>query len=178
MDFLVNEPVTNEDGIRVFEDAIAIQVTDLGAMTIQIGANQYQEMDIRIPEISSESLYLDKLNVTIRNGSEKAMVRLDEAIARLNEVRSRIGAFQNRLEYAAKSLAETEEDMTAAYSNILDTDMEINMDTRLDDVDEWDSLSFVSFIGMAKSKTGKKVDLKSVNGAETIEDLYNLLMGE
>ena len=68
--------------------------------------------------------------------------------------------------------------LSAMKDDILDTDMEINMDTRLDDVEEWDSLSFVSFIGMAKSKTGKKVDLKSVNGAETIEDLYNLLMGE
>ena len=92
-------------------------------MKIQIGANQYQEMAVRIPEVSSESLYLDKVNVTVAKGSEKAMVTMDEAIAKLNEVRSRIGAFQNRLEYAESSLAETEEDMTNAYSGILDTDM-------------------------------------------------------
>ena len=98
-------------------------MTDIGAMKIQIGANQYQEMAVRIPEVSSESLYLDKVNVTVAKGSEKAMVTMDEAIAKLNEVRSRIGAFQNRLEYAESSLAETEEDMTNAYSGILDTDM-------------------------------------------------------
>ena len=51
------------------------------------------------------------------------MFTIEEAIAKLNEVRSRIGAFQNRLEYAESSLAETEEDMTNAYSGILDTDM-------------------------------------------------------
>ena len=33
------------------------------------------------------------------------------------------GAFTNRLQYAQNSLAETQEDLTAAYSNILDTDM-------------------------------------------------------
>ena len=68
--------------------------------------------------------------------------------------------------------------LTAMKEDILDTDMDIAMDTKLDDVEEWDSLSFVSFIGMAKSKADKKVDIKGVNEAETIEDLYNLLMGE
>lgn len=107
---------------NVAEDA-RIEVTDIGAMSIQIGANQYQDMDVRIPEVSSESLYLDKVDVTVVGGPEDAMNRLDEAIAKLNDVRSRIGAFTNRLEYASNSLAETHEDMTNAYSGILDTDM-------------------------------------------------------
>lgn len=102
---------------------VKIEVTDIGAMSIQIGANQYQDMDVRIPEVSSKSLYLDKVNVTVVNGPENAMNTLDEAITKLNDVRSRIGAFTNRLEYASNSLAETKEDMTSAYSGILDTDM-------------------------------------------------------
>ena len=105
------------------EEDVKIEVTDIGAMSIQIGANQYQDMDVRIPEVSSESLYLDKVDVTVVGGPEDAMNRLDEAITKLNEVRSRIGAFTNRLEYASNSLAETHEDMTNAYSGILDTDM-------------------------------------------------------
>ncbi len=107
---------------NVKEDA-KVEVTDIGAMSIQIGANQYQDMDVRIPEISSESLYLDKVDVTMVNGPENAMNTLDDAIAKLNDVRSRIGAFTNRLEYASNSLSETHEDMTNAYSGILDTDM-------------------------------------------------------
>ena len=118
LDFMINQP---ENGAALTE--VEIDVTNIGAMTIQIGANQYQEMDVRIPEVSSKSLYLDKVDVTVKKGPEKAMDTLDEAIATLNEIRSRIGAFQNRLEYASSSLAETEENMTGAYSNILDTDM-------------------------------------------------------
>ncbi len=114
MDFMLKNNVAEE---------AKIEVTDIGAMSIQIGANQYQDMDVRIPEISSESLYLDKVDVTVVGGPEDAMNRLDEAIAKLNDVRSRIGAFTNRLEYASNSLAETHEDMTNAYSGILDTDM-------------------------------------------------------
>lgn len=123
MDFLLNEPEKDASGTLTYESQVEIEVTDIGAMTVQIGANEYQEVDIRIPEVSSESLYLDKINVTYVGGPEDAMVTLDEAIARLNEVRSRIGAYQNRLEYAENSLAETEEDMTSAYSTLLDTDM-------------------------------------------------------
>ncbi len=102
---------------------ISIDVTDIGAMSIQIGANQYQDVDIRIPEISTESMYLDTVDVTVSNGPENGMRTLDDAIAKLSDVRSRIGAFTNRLQYAQNSLAETQEDLTAAYSNILDTDM-------------------------------------------------------
>lgn len=62
--------------------------------------------------------------------------------------------------------------------DILDTDIEITMDMKLEDIEEWDSLSLVSFVGMARSKVGKKVDFQVVSGVDTIEDLYNLLTGE
>lgn len=102
---------------------VEIDVTEIGNMTIQIGANQYQSMDVRIPEVSSESLYLDYVDVTVAGGADDAIDILDAAIEKVSSIRSRIGAFQNRLEYANNSLQETEEDMTGAYSRILDTDM-------------------------------------------------------
>lgn len=123
MDFLAESGYGGVDETSGDVRTIEIEVTDIGSMTIQIGANQYQTMDIRIPEISAKSLYLDTIDVTIKNGPEEAMVTLDEAIAKVSEVRSRIGAFQNRLEYATSSLATTQENMTAAYSQLLDTDM-------------------------------------------------------
>ena len=106
---------------------LEIEVTDIGPMTIQIGANQYQSIEVRIPELSKDSMYLDTVDVTPIGGAERAMVTLDEAIAKLTSVRSGIGAYQNRLEYATNSLAETEENMTSAYSNIMDTDMAAEM---------------------------------------------------
>lgn len=102
---------------------INFEVTEIGAMTIQLGANQYQTMDVRIPEISEESLYLDEIDVVRKGGAEDAMETLDEAIAAVSDARSRIGASQNRLEYAVSSLAGTQENMTSAYSTLVDTDM-------------------------------------------------------
>jgi flagellin len=119
IDFLVDD----EFDTTVNGGNIELEVTDIGSMTIQVGANQYQTMDIRIPETSSTSLYLDTIQVAEYQGPERAMVTLDEAIATLSATRSRIGAFQNRLEYASNSLAETNEDMTSAYSTLIDTDM-------------------------------------------------------
>ena len=116
MDFLLSDDVQNGD-------TLTFDVTDVGAMTIQIGANQYQNMDVHIPEVSSESLYLDTVNVAVNGGADKAISTMDAAIAKLSAVRSGIGAYTNRLEYASSSLAETQEDMTTAYSGLMDTDM-------------------------------------------------------
>ena len=132
MDFLVKDDVLNDvdengDPIVNTSTLIDIEVTDIGSLTVQIGSNQYQEMDVRIPEISSESLYIDTVDVTAYGGADRAISTLDDAIAKLSTVRSTIGAFQNRLDYANNSLSETTEDMTAAYSRILDTDMASEM---------------------------------------------------
>ena len=110
-------------GTTIKDGKINFQVTDIGAMTIQLGANEHQIIDIRIPSVSSEALYLDTIDVTVSGGSEEAMTILDEAVAAVSSARSRIGASQNRLEYAQGSLAETQENMTSAYSTLKDTDM-------------------------------------------------------
>ena len=122
IDFLLNSgfdaSVQNEESGN-----FQIEVTDIGSMTIQIGANEHQTMDIRIAEVSSASLYIDNVDIAVANGADRAMVTLDEALAKLSATRSRIGAFQNRLDYASSSLAQTGENVTAAYSGLMDTDM-------------------------------------------------------
>ena len=104
-----------------------IEVTDIGPMTIQIGSNEHQTMEIRISEVSSSSLYLDTIDVAVTGGAERAMTALDEALEKLSVIRSKIGAFQNRLEYAVTSLSSTQENITAAYSGLTDTDMATEM---------------------------------------------------
>lgn len=106
-----------------FEDDININVTDIGTMTLQIGANEHQTMDVRIPEVSSKTLYLDEVDVTKVGGAGKAISQLDNAIAITTSVRSAIGAYQNRLEHSVDSLDASNEDMTNAISRMEDTDM-------------------------------------------------------
>lgn len=123
MDFLLSSDIDMTAGSKDLE----IDISDIGNMTIQIGANEGQEMKVKIPEVSSETLYLDTVDVTVKGGADKAISTLDEAIEYVSSVRSRIGAFENRLEYAESSLSETSENMTGAYSNLMDTDMATEM---------------------------------------------------
>ena len=103
--------------------ALEFEVTELGSMTLHIGANMDQNMEIRIPEVSCKSLYIDDMDVTTVTGADRAMASLDDAIARVSEVRSRLGAYENRLEYSTESLDAFEENMTGAMSRLTDVDM-------------------------------------------------------
>lgn len=65
--------------------------------------------------------------------------------------------------------------LTKMKEDILDTEMDITMDTQLADIEEWDSLGVVSFIAMAKAACGKKVERAAITSAKTLQDLYTLV---
>ncbi len=102
---------------------VVLDVTDFGTMTLQIGANEHQTVEVRIPEVTAASLYIENLNVVNTGGGGEAISKLDEALSRVSGIRSKIGAYENRLDYASESLSQTSEDMTAALSRIADVDM-------------------------------------------------------
>lgn len=110
---------------------VDIDITQIGAMKIQIGANEGQELAIRIPTISLEDMGIDKLT-SIRSydedgnlidGPQEGIESTKNALTYINSVRSRLGAYQNRLEHNTASNDITEENMTASYSRIMDVDM-------------------------------------------------------
>ena len=59
--------------------------------------------------------------------------------------------------------------------DILDCEQEITMDSILADIEEWDSLSFVSFLAMADASYGKRVIPADVKSAKTIADLFKIV---
>lgn len=125
---------------------LQVDFTGYGAMTLQIGANEGQTLDLRIPELSLLNLSIGDTdgNLTLKLGpsvnpetgeivtvpginyqeeSDKAIGLIGKAISFVSEMRSRMGAYQNRLEHTESNLATSQENMTAAYSRIMDTDM-------------------------------------------------------
>lgn len=106
-----------------YDGSLEFEVTEIGAMIIHIGANMDQNMSIRIPEVSSESLYIDDVDVTTMTGADRAISALDKAVSQLSAVRSSLGAYQNRLEHSTASLDAFEENMTSAISRLTDVDM-------------------------------------------------------
>lgn len=111
---------------------VNIDITQIGAMKIQIGANEGQELGIRIPKISLEDMGIDELT-SIRTYKEDGSLDVDgpqegiestkKALTYINSVRSRLGAYQNRLEHNVASNDITDENMTSSYSRIMDVDM-------------------------------------------------------
>ncbi len=98
-------------------------VLETGTMTIQVGANEDQELEIEIPEVSCEAMDIEYLNLLSQKGCEEALSKIDKAIAYASKVRSKLGAYQNRMDHAVKSLGVTEENMTSALARITDVDM-------------------------------------------------------
>lgn len=102
---------------------LSVDVTGIGAMRLQIGSNEGQVLGVRIPEISLKNMGIQDIDVSTEAGANDALSRMSGAIAYVSSVRSRLGAYQNRLESTVNSLDITSENMTAAYSRIMDVDM-------------------------------------------------------
>lgn len=113
-----------------------IDATGIGAMRLQVGANQGQVVEINIPRISLRAMGLETGIVKEENGKEiwtldvrteekatEAIDRIEGAIHFISDIRGQLGAYQNRLESTINSLDVTSENMTAAYSRIMDVDM-------------------------------------------------------
>ena len=106
---------------------VILDITGIGAMTMQIGANEGQELNIRIPTISLENMDIEDTDLSTQEGALKALDDIDNATAFVSKTRSRLGAYQNRLEHTISSLNISGENMTSAYSRIMDVDMATEM---------------------------------------------------
>ena len=92
-------------------------------MDLQIGANEGQTMSIRIPKVNPRTLGIDKINIGTADGAQEAIGLLDIAINTVSAIRSKLGAYQNRLEHSISNLDVTQENMTESLSRIEDVDM-------------------------------------------------------
>ena len=102
---------------------VTLDLTGNGAMRVQLGANEGQVLELRIPEVSLDSMGLADLDLGSEDGAKLAMDKSKAANDYISELRARLGAYQNRLERATSSLSVTTENVTGAYSRIMDVDM-------------------------------------------------------
>lgn len=99
------------------------KVTSMGTMTVQLGANEGQVLEVDIPTVNTHTLGLDNINVCTEKGASETISKVASAINRVSSVRSTLGAYQNRLESVVSHLASYKQDMTSAVSSIEDADM-------------------------------------------------------
>ena len=122
IDYLVSSGLTAATDVD-------LEITTMGSLQVQIGANENQTTNIRIPKLDVENLYLDDLDVTTVGGGDRAIASLDWALQKVSDVRSKLGAYENRMEHAIASLDQSGENLTTAFSRISDVDMAEEMTT-------------------------------------------------
>lgn len=92
-------------------------------LTLQIGANNGQEMEIEIGNMTAEALGVNGTSIEIVDNAENALIAVEEALEDVSALRSKLGAYQNRLEHTINNLSTAAENLTAAESRIRDVDM-------------------------------------------------------
>ena len=102
---------------------VKMELEGFGAMDTQIGANEGQQLGIRIPAITLDLIGIADLDMKTQESARESLGKMGDAVKYVSAARSRLGAYQNRLEHTINSLDISVENMTAAYSRIMDLDM-------------------------------------------------------
>ena len=111
----------NGSGFK-FEN-VSVTMAGFGALDMQIGANEGQQLAIRIPKMSLENMGISNIDVKTEESASESIAKIKDAMKYVSGARADLGAYQNRLEHTISSLDITNENMTAAYSRIMDVDM-------------------------------------------------------
>ena len=99
-----------------------------GKVSVQVGANASQSMNIEIGDMRAQALKIvnDKgrgLSVETAQSANEAITAFDAALNAVSSQRANLGAVQNRLEYTISNLDNTAENLTSAESTLRDVDM-------------------------------------------------------
>lgn len=105
----------------------AVTMLDAGYVSIQIGANEGQTINISVPPVTTQALNVEYNNVCSLEGATHAISSFDDAINQVSAIRAKLGAYQNRLDSAVSNLDTMHENLTEACSRIEDVDMSEEM---------------------------------------------------
>ena len=96
-----------------------------GGFTFQVGANEGESFTVTWTKIDAEELKLnaDAPDILSSAQAAKSITGIDNAIESVSQLRSTLGAYQNRFEYRINADNTTAENLQAAESRIRDTDM-------------------------------------------------------
>lgn len=100
----------------------SVSVTANGTLTLAIGANEGQTMGIGINDMRASALGVEGIKVSDATTAQQATTTIQKAIDTVSAERSKLGAYQNRLEHTINNLGTSSENLTAAESRVRDVD--------------------------------------------------------
>jgi flagellin len=102
---------------------VEVELNRVGAMRIQVGDYEGEVIEMSIPQINLKKLSMEDIDMSTEENAKKGIEKIRYAIEYTSTVRSKLGAYQNRLEHASASLDISVESLNSSYSTITDTDM-------------------------------------------------------
>ena len=90
---------------------------------LQVGANEGQTIGFSIATLDAEALSIDELKMSTNTTAGSAITQIHNAIKKVSENRSALGALQNRLEHTIANVDTASENLQASESRIRDVDM-------------------------------------------------------
>jgi len=94
---------------------------------LQVGFTTADQITISISKIAAASIGLTGITIGTSTGAVSALAKVSTAINNVSQMRSNLGAIQNRLEHTVNNLNNVVENTQAAESQIRDTDMATEM---------------------------------------------------
>ena len=111
------------DNGQVDKKPLELDLTGLGSMRLQVGTEQGEVISASIPRMTTDVMGLAGVDMRTKEGSQKAIDQVGNALEYVNRARSRLGAYENRLEKTDDFLNAYNESVTTSVSRIQDTDM-------------------------------------------------------
>lgn len=109
--------------VRGADSSAATVTVNKSYLTMQIGANQDQSFRMTIEDMGASSLRVKGIDITSASKATQAITTINDAIGAVSAERSKLGAYQNRLEHTISNLGTSAENLQAAESRIRDVDM-------------------------------------------------------
>lgn len=107
---------TGTNGLAVAGDAASTKTASSGKVASYVASNN-------VTDGTTSAVAMASLDVSTSAKASAAIDVIDDAIKNVSSERSKLGAFQNRLEHTINNLKTSSENVTAAESRVRDVDM-------------------------------------------------------
>ncbi|MFV0519364.1 MAG: flagellin [Lachnospirales bacterium] len=100
-----------------------IEIRNEGQIKIQVGTQMDMEIDLYVRNIDTDSLGIEYINLSTQSGAADAITKIDEAVSKVLDQRTYLGAAQNRLAFTETAIDTAALNTEEAYSRVMDVDM-------------------------------------------------------
>lgn len=96
---------------------------DTTGADIVVGSSSADTINLALPELTTEALGIESLDVSTADGAKEALSVLDMAIDEVSNARAEMGATMSRFEFRSAQIETSIENLDAAQSAIADVDI-------------------------------------------------------